>query len=325
MEPLIEQLKKEPALAWKLAVGVLGASADSPEVKQAAGEVFHSPLVERLLEGIDTGGSRQHVYSKWTGAHWVLSLLADLGYPSGQESLKPLLDDCYHAWLGEHHQQYIRTINGRVRRCASQEGNTVWYSVRLGLADGRTEELISRLLKWQWQDGGWNCDKNPQADTSSFMETLIPLRGLALYAGVSGDPAAGLAASRAAEVFLKRRLFRRLADGTLMDKHFIRLHYPAYWHYDILFGLKVMAEAGFISDPRCGEALDWLESKRLPDRGFPADESYSRTTNPSLSGYSLVNWGGISRKEMNPFVTVDALYVLRAAGRTSASSVLPSG
>ena len=102
-----------------------------------------------------------------------------------------------------------------------------------------------------------------------------------------------------------------------MDAHFVRLHYPLYWHYDILFGLKVMAEAGFLDDPRCQEALDLLESKRLPDGGFPAEESYARLTRPQLSGYSPVSWGGMSRKTMNPFVTADALYVLRMAGRFS--------
>jgi hypothetical protein len=147
------------------------------------------------------------------------------------------------------------------------------------------------------------------------METLIPLRALALYAKVSGDPQARAAAERAAQIFLQRHLFKRLRDGAVMDEHFILLHYPAYWHYDILFGLKVMAEAGFISDPRCKEALDLLESKRLPDGGFPAEESYSRPTRPELSGYSPVRWGGTGSKTMNLFVTADALYVLRMAGR----------
>jgi hypothetical protein len=100
-----------------------------------------------------------------------------------------------------------------------------------------------------------------------------------------------------------------------MDPHFLKLHYPCYWHYDILFGLKVMAEAGLIGDPRCQSALDLLESKRLPDGGFPAEENYSRRSSPQISGYSPVSWGGISTKRMNPFVTADALYVLRAAGR----------
>jgi hypothetical protein len=147
------------------------------------------------------------------------------------------------------------------------------------------------------------------------------LRALAKYAQDSGDPRAEAAAGRAAEVFLKRNLFKRQGDGSIMDGHFILLHFPAYWHYDILFGLKVMAEAGFISNPRCRDALDLLETKRLPGGGFPAEGSYSRPTRPDLSGYTPAAWGGINRKGLNPFVTADALYVLRAAGRLSPESL----
>jgi hypothetical protein len=312
MSQLIEQLNSEPALAWKVAVNVLGQAPDSSTARKAAETSRRSPLVTQLLAGCDTNG---HAYRKWIGAHWTLSMLADLGYPFGDESLRPLMEMTYHAWLGANHEKHIRLIAGRTRRCASQEGNAIWSSLRLGLADGRTDELVSRLLKWQWPDGGWNCDKRPEADTSSFMETLIPLRALALYAKLSGDVKVNRAAERAAEVFLRRRLFKCQRDGAVMDKHFVLLSYPPYWHYNILFGLKAMAEAGFISDPRCREALDLLESKRLPDGGFPAEESFSRPTRPQLSGYSPVTWGGRSTKKMNLFVTADALYVLRLAGR----------
>jgi hypothetical protein len=309
---VLEQLKSEPALAWKVTVGILGHSPDSPEAKEAAQVTRHSPLVTTLIENCHTTG---HPYKKWDGAHWILSLLADLGVPPGDESLRPLMDATFKAWLSPSHQQYIRQIVGRTRRCASQEGNAIWSSLRLGFADARAEELVSRLLQWQWPDGGWNCDKNPEADTSSFMESLIPVRALALYAAVSGDSKVRVAAERTAEVFLKRRLFKRIQDGQVMDKHFVLLCYPPYWHYNILFGLKVMAEAGFIADPRCQEALDLLASKRLPDGGFPAEATYARTTRPQLSGYSPVSWGGTSKVKMNPFVTADALYVLRKAGR----------
>ncbi len=312
MSLLPDGLETEPSLAWKVAVNVHGVAPDSAAALKAAETVRSSPLVTQLLAACDRTG---HAYRKWIGAHWTLSLLADLGYPPGDESLHQLMEKTYLAWLGPQHEIYIRLIAGRTRRCASQEGNAIWSSLRLGLADGRTDELVFRLLKWQWPDGGWNCDKRPEADSSSFMESLIPLRALALYARRSGDAKVSQAAERAADVFLSRRLFKRIQDGAVMDRHFVLLCYPPYWHYNILFGLKVMAEAGFISDPRCIEALDLLESKRLPDGGFPADESYSRPTNPSLSGYTPVRWGGKSTKKMNPFVTADALYVLRMAGR----------
>jgi hypothetical protein len=316
MDKSIDQLLMEPALAWKRTVNVLGKSDHSLEAQRAVSEVRQAPLVQALISTCDR---RHSAYKKWDGAHWVLSILADLGYPAGDKALRPLMEATFNTWLSSQHEtRHLRVIDGRVRRCASQEAYTVWCSLRLGLADGRTDELVSRLLQWQWPDGGWNCSKHPEADTSSFMETLIPLRALALYAGAAGDARARTAAEHAAEVFLTRQLFKRRSDGRVINPHFILLHYPLYWHYDILFGLKVLAEAGLLGDSRCQAALDLLESKRLPDGGFSAEESYARSTRPNVSGYSPVSWGGTGRKRMNPFVTADALYVLRMAGRYSA-------
>jgi hypothetical protein len=217
--------------------------------------------------------------------------------------------------LGQSHQKSIRTIQGRVRRCASQEGNALYACLTLGLADERVERLAERLLQWQWPDGGWNCDKRPEATHSSFMETLIPLRGLALYASATGHSAAQEATARAAEIFLKRRLYQRQKDGAVIEESFTKLHYPCYWHYDILFGLKVLAEAGFIGDPRCRDALDLLESKRLADGGFPAEKKYYQVSDRRQNRGSLVDWGGTSKVRMNEFVTADALYVLKQANR----------
>jgi hypothetical protein len=313
MNKLIELLRTEPALSWKLVVNILGKNENSPDARRAQAKVQEAPLMKALIATCD----RKHsAYKKWDGAHWILAILGDLGYPVDDEALRPLMEDAFNTWMSkEHETKHLQVIDGRVRRCASQEGYAIWSSLTLGFADTRTDELVSRLLKWQWPDGGWNCSKHPEADTSSFMETLIPLRALVLYAKVSGDAKAKFAAERATKVFLTRRLFKRRSDGQVINHHFVLLHYPLYWHYDILFGLKVMAEAGFIGDPRCAAALNLLESKRLPDGGFPAEETYARTTRPYLSGYSPVSWGRTSKKTMNPFVTADALYVLKMAGR----------
>ena len=272
-------------------------------------------LEQLLSERDETGRIPYHPYTRWVGAHWVLADLADIGYPPGDTALIPLREQVYDWLLGDTHQKSIKTINGRVRRCASQEGNALYALLTLGLADARTDELATRLIRWQWPDGGWNCDKNPAARHSSFMESLIPLRGLALHARVTGNPQSQAAAARAAQIFLKRSLFRRQTDGAVMADDFILLHYPCYWHYDILFGLKVMAEAGFIQEEGCRQALDLLEAKRLPDDGFPAEKAYYRVTDKLISGRSRVSWGGVSRTRLNEFVTADALYVLKAAGR----------
>ena len=138
---------------------------------------------------------------------------------------------------------------------------------------------------------------------------------MAAYSKATGDADAQTAANRAAEVFLSRRLFRRHRDGKVMNPQFLRLHYPCYWRYDILFGLKVMAEAGHIRDPRCADALDQLEALRLPDGGWPAHERFYRALGSNTSHADRVSWGGVAKDRMNEWVTADALTVLAAAQR----------
>ncbi len=306
----------EPCIRLKIATKVLGRKPAAEKVKLLQAEVRASERIRRLLSERRADGTLPwHPYTKWVGAHWLLATLADLGYPPADPDLIPLREQVYAWLLDPARQEGIVTIAGRVRQHASMEGNALYSLLTLGLADERTDELARRLREWQWPDGGWNCDKNRSASHSSFMETLIPLRGLALHARLTGSKESRRAAQSAADVFLKRRLFRRLQRGTIIRHEFVLLHYPPYWHYDILFALKVLAELGSLRDERCSEALDLLESKRLPDGGFPAEGTYYRTARSAKTGRSLVSWGAQSRNRMNEFVTAEALAVLRAAGR----------
>jgi len=176
-------------------------------------------IAERLLSHRQADGTiATNPYRKWQGPHWTLYCLAQIGYPPGDRSLLPLRDQVYDWLLEPAHLRFPRSLRipgqeERFRRCASQEGNAVWYSIRLGIADERTRELVARLGSWQWPDGGWNCDKRPEARTSSVIESLVTLRALTLAAAVFGDAEARKAADRAAEYFLRRSLFRRLRDG----------------------------------------------------------------------------------------------------------------
>ncbi|MBN1256195.1 MAG: hypothetical protein JXA52_00665 [Planctomycetes bacterium] len=324
MADLINRLlaSDEPSIRWKVRVKVLGEDPESPSILKLQEEIRISPRVKTLLSERTAEGTIPFMpYRKWYGAHWLLATLAENGYPARDESLSPLADQVLDLWLSPSHYKSTPTIKGLTRRHASQESNALYALLTLGLGDERVEQLAENLLKWQWPDGGWNCDQNPNASYSSFHETIIGVRALALYGQLRNLESSLQAARQAAEIFLKRKLFRRRRDGKVIKKSFIQLHYPCYWHYDVLFGLKAMAEAGVISDPRCEEALDLLESKRLPEGGFPAEAKHyhldDRRTMKGRrqSGKSLVNWGGTSKQRMNEWVTCDALYVLAAAGR----------
>jgi hypothetical protein len=318
MNAIVEKLfaSEEPAIRYKTRVHLLDEDPGAPELRRLQDEIKHCERVRTLLSerGSDSN-IPYHPYAKWYGAHWVLVALADLDYPAGDESLLPLREQEY-AWLlsAEHLRALKKNVKaGRTRMHASMEGNAIFALLKLGLSDERIDILVENLLAAQWPDGGWNCDRNPRAGVSSFTETLIPLRGLALYSRLTGNAEAHAASARAAEIFLQRRLFKRLSDGALMSNDFLKLRYPCYWHYDILFGLKVLAEGGFLQDSRCRDALDLLASKRLPDGGFPAEKKHYTLVREARSSCSLVDWGGTNIKRMNPFVTIDALYVLKRA------------
>ncbi len=318
-EPIVERLldSEEPPIRFKIRVRVLGESETSEGIRALQSEVGRSPRVRTLLANRDTKGRiipAGSPYKKWSGAHWILATLADIGYPPMDQDLIPVVNQVLDYWLRPKYAE-VPVIDGRARRCASQQGNALFSALSLGFVDERCHRLAEFLMRWQWPDGGWNCDRRPEAVHSSFWESLIPLRALSLYAKLTGSAEATNSVCRAVELFLKRRLFRRVRDGSIMNPQFTQLHYPCYWRYDILFGLKVMAEAGLVSDPRCQDALDLLEEKRLPDGGWPAEGRFYRASGSRAGGLDLVSWGGVNKRKMNEWITADALYVLKAAGR----------
>ncbi|HLZ10548.1 MAG TPA: hypothetical protein VKT80_18320, partial [Chloroflexota bacterium] len=306
----------DPSIRYKTRVHLLGDDPASAAILALRQDIRESERVRKLLAERTADGTLPYpAYAKWYGAHWVLAALADLDYPPGDDELDPLREQVYAMLFSETHVQNARrlTIAGRTRMCASIEGNAINALLAHGLADERVGVLAKSLLAWQWPDGGWNCDKHREARVSSFTESLIPLRGLARYARTTGDASATVACRRAAEVFLERRLFRRKTDDSVISPDFLKLHHPCYWHYDILFALRVMDGAGFLEDPRCAEALAILENKRLPDGGFPADEKYYQSTSARATYWWPADWGGTSRRRANQFMTVEALAVLRRA------------
>ena len=331
MTSIIEMLlsSAEPAIRLKTRVQLLSEGPRSSRVRKLREEVRTSSRVKALLsEGRKDGKIPWHPYAKWDGAHWVLAAIAELGYPPNDQSLIPLREQVNKWLLSTDHKEYTEArpykhhppaallgqIKERPRIHGSMEGNAVWSQLTLGLFDSNTEKLVERLVSMQWPDGGWNCDGNPQAVNSSFMETILPLRALALHSRLKRSSSSKSAAKRAAEVFLKRKMYKRAKTGSTINRDFVKLHYPLYWHYDVLHGLKILGEAGFVNDARCEDALGLLKTKRLKNGGFSAEAKYYRVSK-YRGGRSLVDWGPVSPKTMNEFVTLDALSVLKEAGR----------
>jgi hypothetical protein len=297
----------EPGIVFQAKRDLLGEQSP-PE----AARVLDGPLVRGLLAGQQAdGGFGVNVYSKWGGAHWRLVSLVELGVPAGEPRCIAAAETVL-AWLtGKSHRAAVKTINGLVRRCGSQEGNALAVCSRLGLAgDPRVRLLAESLVEWQWPDGGWNCDKRAKGHRSSFNESLAPMWGLHEYWAATGEEAAREAAARTAELFLEHRLFRVGGKGEPIRPSFVAIHYPPFWHYDFFQALLVLSRMGLARDPRAEDALELLESRRLADGRWRAGGRWWRAPGAKGSNIEVVDWGRSGQDEM---VTLNALRILSAA------------
>jgi hypothetical protein len=275
--------------------------------------ILAGPKVRALMSGQrPDGGFGGHPYKKWTGAHWRLVSLVELAAPPGEPRLVAAAETVL-AWLtSKGRARNLVVIDGLARRCASQEGNALAVCSRLGLAgDERVERLARSLVDWQWPDGGWNCDRRATGRRSSFHESLVPAWGLHEFAVATGADWARDAALRAAELFLEHGLFRSLGTGDVINPQWVVLHYPPYWHYDVLHALVVLARLDLVGDPRAAESLDLLVESRRDDGTWEAGGYWWRKPGAAATP-DVVDWG---RDGPNEMITLNALRVLRASGR----------
>ena len=306
--------ENEPSVRYLTLTSLLGHPTDSLDAKNAKAKIAKSDRVMALFDGQQAdGGFGCHPYEKWIGAHWRLPYLAELALPQSDKRASKAIENVL-AWLtGDHHKKHIRLLNGLTRRCASQEGNALIACCHFGLAgDPRVTYLVDSLIAWQWPDGGWNCDKTKEAHHSSFHESVIPMRGLVAYHLATGHKQSLVAAKKTGEFMLRHRLFRSESTGAIIEPKWLCLHYPMYWHYDILQGLSSILELGKIKDPRTAAALDIIEQKRLPDGRWKTDGYYWKSINSKGPYRSPVDWW---RGQPNKMLTLNALLVLKASGR----------
>jgi hypothetical protein len=195
----------------------------------------------------------------WTSTYPTLALLMDLGVdpdaPAVRETVELVRANC--RW--EHAGQPF--FDGEVEPCIN--GRTVAIGAYVGVDVGG---IVTRLLGEQLADGGWNCEAENGSVRSSFHTTMCVLEGLLAHERATGGSPASVAARRRGEEYLlRRRLFRRLSTGEVVDPAWLRFAFPTWWHYDVLRGLDHFRAAGGPPDPRLDEAIEVVRSQRQPD------------------------------------------------------------
>ena len=113
-------------------------------------------MVRALLSGQGRdGGFGVHPYRKWTGAHWRLVSLVELGIPPGEPRAVRAAGTVLGWLTGREHRSGIVTAGGLARCHASQEANALAVCARLGLrarspgrAAGRVAGAVA-MARWR--------------------------------------------------------------------------------------------------------------------------------------------------------------------------------
>ncbi|PTM94239.1 squalene cyclase [Mycoplana dimorpha] len=281
--PVIEWLlASDPAIRWQVMRDLL----DAPQAvwKAERARVETQGWGARLLSHQDEDGrwaggtflpsgftarDWEEQGQPWTATFFSLSQLREFGLDPQSESARRTvaLVGANCRW-DEGGQPYWE---GEVEECVN--GRTV--------ADGAyfcvdVSPIVERLLGERQADGGWNCERCNGSIRSSYHTTINVLEGLLEYERATGGTPQTREARRAGEEYLlERHLFRRLSTGEPADARFLAFLHPNRWRYDVLRALDYFRYASILTgtdpDPRLGEAIEHVRSRRAPDGAWPLD------------------------------------------------------
>ena len=275
-------LDSDPAIRWQVMRDLLDAPEAEWRAERAKVETQGWGALLLSYEDEDgqwAGGAfapRDFDFAKWqeegqpwTATTFALSQLRELGLdPASERAGRAVaLIGANSRW--EHAGQPF--WEGEVEECIN--GRTVADGAYFGVD---VSPIVARLVGERLEDGGWNCERANGSVRSSFATTINVLEGLLEYErATGGTPESRAARGFGEEYLLERRLFRRLSTGEPADERFLAFLHPNRWRYDVLRALDHFRSAGALTgasaDPRLGEAVDHVRSRRSADGTWPLD------------------------------------------------------
>jgi hypothetical protein len=283
--PVIDWLlDSDPSIRWQVMRDLL----DTPESEWAAerAQVETKGWGARLLSHQDEDGQwaggaflpagfdpREWVErgQPWTATTFSLSQLREFGLDPASDRAKRTVEliGANSHW-DEGGQPYWE---GEVEECIN--GRTVADGAYFGVD---VSPIVERLVGERLDDGGWNCERINGSVRSSFASTINVLEGLLEFERATGGTSQSREARRSGEAYLlKRNLFRRLSTDEAADQRYLSFVHPNRWRYDVLRALDYFRSSAMLTnvepDPRLGEAIEHVRSRRLDDGRWPLDWS----------------------------------------------------
>jgi len=261
-------LDSDPSIRWQVMRDLIGEPAEvvAAERSRVASEGWGAQLGQQRSDG---NWGDDIATPRWRSNLFTLLLLRGLGLDPTSERARKAVGVVRDrvTWGPEFGNSPF--FEGEVEPCIN--GGVV----ALGGYGEIRDRLVDRLLGEQLTDGGWNCEAERGSVRSSFHTTICVLEGLLEYEKAKGATAAVTdARARAHQYLLKRRMFRRLSSGEVIEPKWTRFTFPTLWHYDVLRGLDYLRSAGVKPDERVAEAVGLVTERRQPDGRWLLDERH---------------------------------------------------
>jgi hypothetical protein len=261
-------LDSDPAIRWQVMRDLTDASPAAVATERA--RISRAGLGSEILARQGSDGAWHRAASPdWLPTLFTMLLLRSTGVDRAEPAVESAVERLATGFRWDTEFGEKPFFEGEVEPCIN--GGTL----ALGAYFGRpTESLARRLVGEQLDDGGWNCEA-PKSSRSSFHTTICVLEGLLEYERAVGSaPEIAAARRRGEEYLLERGLFRRLSTGEVANPEFLELAFPPRYHYDILRALDYLRNASVQPDPRIGDAVHLVESKRQADGRWLLDRAY---------------------------------------------------
>jgi hypothetical protein len=289
-------LDSDPALRWQAMRDLTDASPASVAAERA--RVSREGLGAEILahQGADGPWHRADT-PDWLPTLFTMLLLRSTGVDRADPAVESAVARLQAGFRWDQEFGKKPFFEGEVEPCIN--GGTLALGAYFGHP---TESLARRLLGEQLADGGWNCEA-PKSACSSFHTTICVLEGLLEYEHAAPSTL-GIAAARqrGEEYLLERALFRRRSTGEVASPAFLEFAFPPRYEYDVLRALDYFRGAGVEPEPRMGDALQVVESRRQADGRWLLDRSHDE---------ALAFRFGESVGEPSRWNTLRALRVLR--------------
>ncbi len=272
---------RDPPVRLHALTDVLNFPSDDRKVMSTKNMVQSSVQVRRILRAQTREGywppENTCYLPKFTATVWPLILLGEMGLPP-----EPRIKKACERFLDLHQMGNgaFSWVSNREKRRGEWKmeeepcltGNMIRTLIVFGYGqDPRVKSAVGWMPEHQQEDGGWNCDyPHRSVRHSSFMSTIEPLWAYSEIPQSRWTRKMKRSVGRGAEFLLMHHIYKSdhhdwRPTELWGREHFTKFHFPMYYYYDALHGLRVLTKLGYGDDERVRDAVHLVLSKRTPE------------------------------------------------------------